>query len=57
MQRAARRARQRANIAATGGAKNIRDRRNLSFSQAQGYEEVPETLKLGEFSTSAVSIR
>ncbi len=53
MQRAARRARQRANIAATVGEQNNRNVENLSFSQAQGYEEVPETLKLEELNKRA----
>ena len=68
MRRAARRARQRANAVATasdasgelsGGTRHAqmatasRVPRNLSFSQAQGYEEIPGALKLEELSSEA----
>ena len=45
MQRAARRARERAR---TSGVRPSADSRDLTFSQAQGYEEVPRPLKLKE---------
>ena len=67
MRRAARRARQRAlDVASaaaqpqrdeksgdTSGVENARDPRKLTFSQAQGYEEIPGPLKLGELPQEA----
>lgn len=68
MRRAAHRAKQRARQAASAaaqpqepkeesgnafGAKNARDPRKLTFSQAQGYEEVPGPLKLEELPPGA----
>ena len=50
--RAARRARQRANVTRMAGATHVRDVGKLSFSQAQGYEELPGPLKLEELSNS-----
>ena len=51
--RAARRARQRANVSRMAGAKHVRDVGKLSFSQAQGDEELPGPLKLEDLSNSA----
>ena len=51
--RAARRARQRANVSRMAGAKHVHDVGKLSFSQAQGYEELPGPLKLEDLSNSA----
>ncbi len=49
--RAARRARQRANASSVAGAKHVRDVASLSFSQAQGYEELPGLLELEDLSS------
>ncbi len=53
LHRAARRARQRANIFAKVREAGGFDPRQLSFSQAQGYEEIPGPLKLEELSQDA----
>ena len=51
--RSARRARQRANASRMAGAKHVRDVGKLSFSQAQGYEELPGPLKLEDLSSGS----
>ena len=51
--RAARRARQRANISRARGMEQLSGGKKLSFSQAEGYEEIPEPLKLEELSSTA----
>ena len=51
--RAARRARQRANISRTREILQESDERKLSFSQAQGYEDIPELLKIEELPSTA----
>ena len=53
LRRAARRARQRANVTRMAGATHVHDVGKLSFSQAQGYEELPGPLKLEDLSNSA----
>ena len=53
LHRAARRARQRANISRARGIEQLSDGGHLSFSEAQGYEGIPEPLKLEELSGTA----